>query len=158
MDLRIALAENTIEVYEGGNWTDVNIKDTLADVDYIEASTIVDGYANTIASLVHHITFYNQVVKSRLYGIYDTIPAANGFDVKDVKGPEEWYGLQKDSLRSAQDLAVAIQSFPLDKLFTPTKNKDVTFYKMLQGLTEHTHYHLGEIVVLKKIIKQHIEA
>lgn len=44
------------EVYFGGNWTSVNMEETLADVNWQEATTQVHSF-NTIASLVYHINY-----------------------------------------------------------------------------------------------------
>ena len=68
-------------MFEGGNWTEVNLKETLSDVDYREATTATRATFNTIAALVHHLTFYNSVVISRLSGEDPEITAANGFDM-----------------------------------------------------------------------------
>ena len=42
-----------------------------------------------------------------------------------------------------------------DKLFDNFADpKYGSYYRNLQGIVEHTHYHLGQIVLLKKIITE----
>ncbi len=48
------LAKHLREVHFGGNWTWVNMKDTLSDITWQEATAKVFNF-NTIASLVYHI-------------------------------------------------------------------------------------------------------
>jgi len=45
------------DVYDGGNWTSVNVKGTLASVTWEQATTKVGSF-NTIAALVYHINYY----------------------------------------------------------------------------------------------------
>ena len=50
MKITELIAQHITEVHEGGNWTEVNIKDTLADVGYKEATTVTRASYNTIAA------------------------------------------------------------------------------------------------------------
>ena len=52
MKITESIAQHITEVHEGGNWTDVNIKDALADVSFKEAATVTKASNNTIAALV----------------------------------------------------------------------------------------------------------
>ncbi len=81
MNLTDNIAQHIIDVHAGINWTDVNIKNTVQNITYSEASTHTDASANSIAALLHHITFYNEVVLKRINGNDPAINAANGFDV-----------------------------------------------------------------------------
>ncbi|MGN6163930.1 MAG: hypothetical protein ACTHOF_05245 [Flavisolibacter sp.] len=38
----------------------------------------------------------------------------------------------------------------LDEIFVDEKYG--TYYRNLQGIIEHTHYHLGQIVLIKKLL------
>ncbi len=68
MKLTDHIAQHIIDVHIGDNWTDVNIKNTLKNISLQEAVTVTSSSANTIAALLHHITFYNEVVLERLKG------------------------------------------------------------------------------------------
>ena len=67
------IAQHLIEVFEGGNWTDVNLNATFQDINYKEATTVTKASYNTIAALVYHISFYNEIVLKRLYYSGDKI-------------------------------------------------------------------------------------
>ena len=154
MKIAALIAQHIIEVHEGGNWTEVNIKDTLADVSYKEASLVTKASYNTIAALVHHLSFYNEVVLKRIMGINPRINETNGFDVPAIRNEQEWEQLKKRNLESAYQLADAVKGLPEERLFELTVTGHSTHYKALHGIAEHAHYHLGQIVLLKKLIRQ----
>ncbi len=156
MKITELIAQHITEVFEGGNWTDVNIKDTLEGITYREATTVTKASYNTIAALLHHVCFYNEIVLKRLMGINPEIDAANGFDVPSIKNETDWLMLKESIFHSAHQLANAVKQFPEEKLFELTATGHSTHYKTLHGITEHTHYHLGQIVLLKKLVRQNV--
>ena len=154
MKLTKQIAQHIIEVFEGGNWTEVNIKDTLEEVDYKEASTVTRSSNNTIAALVNHLSFYNDIAMQRLSGNNPVINASNGLDVDEIKNEDDWIKMKEHSMESAHQLAFAVRKFPEEKIFELSPNGVATYYKTLHGIVEHAHYHLGQIVLLKKLIRQ----
>lgn len=156
MKITQLIAQHVTEVHEGGNWTEVNIKDTLADVGYKEAATVTTASYNTIAALVHHLSFYNDVVMQRLSGNDPVISESNGFDMAAIENEADWMNLKERNLQSARQLASAISEFPEEKIFELTATGHATHYKTLHGIAEHAHYHLGQIMLLKKLIRQTI--
>jgi len=55
----------------------------------------------------------------------------------------------------AESFAALIEQLPDSKLRAQfTDEKYGTYYRNLQGIIEHTHYHLGQIVIIKKILAQ----
>jgi uncharacterized damage-inducible protein DinB len=154
MKITELIAQHITEVHEGDNWTEVNIKDTLADVGYKEATIVTKASHNTIASLLHHISFYNEVVMQRLSGIDPVISGSNGFEMAAIKNEDDWIKLKARNMDSALQLASAVRQLPEEKIFDLTVTGHSTHYKMLHGVTEHAYYHLGQIVILKKLIRQ----
>lgn len=147
------IAQHLIEVFEGGNWTDVNFKDALKDVTYKEATTVTKASYNTIAALVYHTCFYNEVVLKRLQGINPAINEKNGFDLPPIKNEDDWKSLVLRCFKSAHELANAVKKLPDEKLSELTITGHSTYYKAFHGVAEHAHYHLGQIVLLRKLVK-----
>jgi hypothetical protein len=147
------IAQSIIDVYEGENWTEVNIKKTLQDVTVQEANSETAASTNTIATLLHHLTYWNRVMIQRIIGIVVVVPDANGFDMSAIHTEEEWDLLKEDSVRSAHELATAVISFDENLLTSPILPEHASAYKNLQGSCEHIHYHLGQIVILKQLIR-----
>lgn len=155
MKITEAIARHIMEVWEG-NWTEVNLKDVLAEINFKEATATVPGFTNTIASLINHLTFYNEVMLQRLNGTAPQIPGANGFDVPEIKNKPGWQMLKQNCYQSFVLLAEAVKKLPEEKLFTPILPTLSETYKSLHGIAEHGHYHTAQIIYLDKWIKYNL--
>ena len=89
MSLSIQIAKNLRDVYYGGNYTGVNLKDTLADVDCKKA-TIKFGSFNSILALVYHINYYVIAVSKVLQGEPLNASDKFAFDHPRIQSEEEW--------------------------------------------------------------------
>lgn len=89
---------------------------------------------------------------SRIGGENPIVPEANGFDVGSLGNDVEWKKLIREMLVSASELAVATRDVPEETLELPIVAGGSSTYKNLQGSVEHVHYHLGQIVVIKKLL------
>ncbi|WP_435577945.1 DinB family protein [Gilvibacter sp.] len=146
------LANQIRQVHTGGNWTAVNIKDTLADVDLALALKKKDGY-NTIATLVFHINYFYEVVIPVMKGGPLNGKDALSFDHPPLNTEAEWQAMIQNSLQQGETLAALMEEFPDEKLGSDFVDpKYGTYYRNFSGLVEHTHYHLGQIVMLKKML------
>lgn len=146
------LAKHFREVYFGGNWTSVNLKNTLEGVSWQQATAQV-GSLNTIAALVFHINYYVRAVLQVLQGEPLTAKDKYSFDVPLLQSEADWQQLLAKTWQDAEAFALLTEQLPEDKLDEIfAEEKYGTWYRNLQGVIEHTHYHLGQIVVLKKMI------
>lgn len=153
MNICERIAAHIQDVFNGDNWTEVNLADTVVDINYTEATTITKVSPNSIAMLVHHLKFYNEVVLKRLQGTNPKISSANGFDMPPIQNEQQWKQLVSDCLQSAKNLAEAALAFPADKLESVPVGGHNNMYKNLHGIAEHVHYHLGQITILKKLLR-----
>ncbi|MCF6402548.1 DinB family protein [Chitinophaga filiformis] len=153
MNILTQISTHLLDVIEGENWTDVNIMDSLKDVTVQEATLKTKASPNTIAALVNHLIYWNRVMIQRINGIRVTIPDVNGFDVPGLTSEQDWTNLKKELVASAYELAEAIKKVNESRLPEPIVADHSSTYRNLQGTVEHLHYHLGQIVILKKLIK-----
>lgn len=153
MNILKLISQHLTDVHNGDNWTEVNIANTLADLSYIEAAASTPASVNTIASLLHHISFWNRAVAQRALGIVPAVGADNGFAMAEIQNEAEWKALQEDNIRSAEELATAIRLFDQEKLALPLLPGHSSAYKNFQGQVEHVHYHLGQMVMIKKFLR-----
>ena len=153
MNICEQVAAHINDAYNGNNWTEVNLANTLADVNYTEAITVTKASPNTIAMLVHHLKFYNEIVLKRLQGSNPKLSNANGFDIPLIENEEQWKQLVEDCLQSAKKLAEATTVFPAEKLGSIPNDGHTTMYKNLHGIAEHAHYHIGQITIIKKLLR-----
>ncbi|HEY8959707.1 DinB family protein [Chitinophaga sp.] len=141
------------DVHFGGNWTSVNLKDTLADVDWKQATTKVQDL-NTIAVLVFHINYYVGAILNVLRGNPLDAHDKYSFDLAPISSEEEWRQLVAKSFAEVEQLAAAI-----DELDDAILHQDFadprygSYYRNLLGVIEHTHYHLGQISLIKKMTR-----
>ena len=156
MSVSEAIAQHLLDIHFGENWTDSWITQTLQDVSRKEAVQVTAGSVNTIAALLYHITFYNRVIEQRLKGTDPYINEANGFDLPALHSDEDWEALKADNLQSAKDLAILIKGLPDTQLQQSMLNipGSGSYYRQLHGVIEHAHYHLGQIVILKNLIRK----
>ena len=152
MRITDAIASHIRECFDGENWTSVNIVDTIKDLNWQQAQQRTAGSQNTIASLLHHLYYWNGIMRQRISGINPSVPDANGFDVNELRNENDWNELKEKARQSFIHLADAIKNLPEERLFETSPTGKSSYYKNFQGIVEHAHYHLGQIVIIKKLI------
>jgi hypothetical protein len=147
------LAKHCRDVHFGGNWTFVNLKDTLADITWQEATTQYQD-SNTIATLLFHINYYINPVARVLQGEPLNASDKFSFDCPTITSQEEWEHLIQKALDEAEQFAKEIEKLEESKLFEVfSEEKYGNYFRNLLGIIEHTHYHLGQIALIKKMIR-----
>lgn len=151
MNLTAQIAKHFRQLHFGGNWTSVNLKETLADTNWQQATQKIFSF-NTIAALVYHTNYYVSEVMKVLKGEPLNAHDKFSFDCPPVESQEDWNKLLNKTLADAENFAALIEQLPEDRLWeTFTDEKYGNYYRNLHGIIEHTHYHLGQIVLIKKL-------
>ena len=146
------LANNLHQVYFGGNWTAMNLKDTLQDVTLVTATLKISGL-NTILGLAYHIHYYLKGTMDVLKGRPLLIRDKFSFDQPKLRTEIEWQVFRNNLWNEAKEYIGIIEAFDNDLLHTTfVKEKYGSYYRNFAGIIEHTHYHLGQIVILKKLL------
>ena len=157
MTLPMQIAKHFREVFFGGNWTSVNLKDSLEDVSLKQAIT-KHGDFNTIATLVFHINYYISIVTKVLEGGELEGNDKLSFDTPSFSSEEEWKEYLENCWKKAARFSSLVEELPGEKIWENfAGEKYGNYYRNLSGIIEHTHYHLGQIVLLKKIFKKENE-
>lgn len=153
MKLTNQIAKHFREVHFGGNWTCSNLKDTLADVTWQQATTKVQDF-NTIATLVFHVNYFVSVAMKVLEGGPLQGNDKFSFTHPPIHSQEDWRNMIEKTLADAEKFATLLEQLPESKLWEIfTDEKYGNYYRNIHGIIEHTHYHLGQIVVIKKILQ-----
>lgn len=154
MNIPQQIAKHLREVYFGGNWTTSNLKEHLKDVTWQQSTTKVNSF-NTIATLVYHIHYYIQVqLKVLASGPLEGSDKLS-FDHPPINNQQDWEIFLEKVWVDAEIFASLIEKLPESKLLEKFfDEKYGNYYRNLYGIIEHTHYHLGQIVLIKKIILQ----
>ena len=148
------IAKNLRDFYYGGNWTAVNLKDALKDVSWQQAITKVND-VNTIAMLVFHINYYVDAGLSVLQGRPLKASDKYSFDLEPITSEDDWEKLIGYVFAQAELMAQEIEKLDENKLSEVfADEKYGTYFRNLMGVVEHAHYHLGQIVIIKKMINE----
>ncbi|GGH68889.1 putative damage-inducible protein DinB [Filimonas zeae] len=153
MTITQQLAKHLRDVHFGGNWTSVNLRDTVRDITWQQATTKVYTF-NTIAALVYHIHYYVDAVLKVLQAEPLNAHDKFSFDVPPIQSPQEWEQLLETTWKDAELFAALIETLEDEKLqeyFSDEKYGN--YFRNLAGIIEHSHYHLGQIVLIKKIVQ-----
>ncbi|NCI45183.1 DinB family protein [Sediminibacterium soli] len=150
MKLTDTLSQNLLQVLTGPNWTDVSIEDAIRDLHFEQVTLRTPASANTIAGLLHHITYWNHIILQRLDGESPAIPESNGFDAGPISNEFSWQQLIEKTRHSFRELSHRIQLLPDEKWQAPVNNGRSTVAASVFGIIEHGYYHLGQIVLIRK--------
>lgn len=146
------LAKHLREVYFGGNWTTSNLKDQLNQITWQQATTKVFDL-NTIATLTAHVTYYVVVVSKVLKGEALIGKDADSFEHPPILSQADWENWLEQLWKEANHFSDLIEQVPEELLWQDfTDPKYGVYYRNLQGVIEHIHYHLGQISLLRKIL------
>lgn len=147
------LARHFREVHFGGNWTESSLKEVLTDITHEEAIARVDSL-NTIAALVYHMNYYVVAVLNVLEGRPLNSSDKLSFLHPPIENEDDWKSLLNKVWSDAEAFSSLLEVFPdsrLAEIFS--EERYGTYYRNLLGVIEHTHYHLGQVVIIKKLLR-----
>lgn len=153
MNLSKRLGIQVFQVYFGGNWTAVNLQEVLADLTYNEAQQ-KQKHSHSILELVYHIHYFINAQLGVLQGKNLDAQDILSFNAPYFSDETTWQEYKKQLFNEAKTFVAEIDKLPeaiLETNFVDEKYGD--YYSNLQGVIEHSHYHLGQITLLKKMIR-----
>ncbi len=154
MSLSEHLGKHAHDVNFGGNWTVSNMKEVLEDVTWEQATQEVYAF-NTIATLVFHIGYFVKVAVKVLEGGPLEGNDKLSFDHPPIHSEADWQQLLDTTWSDAERFSTLVKQLPDSRLTEDFADpKYGSYFRNLQGIVEHTHYHLGQIVIFKKLIQQ----
>lgn len=148
------IAKHLREVFLGGNWTWSDYKQHLTEVTWQEAIRRIQPF-NTIAILLNHVSYYLHVQIKVLSGAPLEGEDVLSFTHPPIEEQEDWEQMLQTTWDAVEKLASLIEALPDEQLFEDfATSKYGNYYRNLLGLIEHSHYHLGQIVLIKKWLQQ----
>ncbi len=145
------IASRFREIIFNGTWVaNTNYKHQLADLDWKTATKQV-GSLNTIAVLAQHIHYYIEGINNVFKGGSLDIRDINSFDFPTIESQNDWVVFLSKFWNDSEEFASLIEKMPeekLDAVFVDAKYG--TYRRNIDAMIEHSYYHLGQIVLLKK--------
>lgn len=147
------IAKRFREVILNGTWVaNTNYKHQLTGLDW-KAATAQVGSLNTIALLAQHIHYYINGVKNVFKGGALEIKDQYSFHFPPISSQEEWESFLTRFFTDAEEFASLVEQLPEEKLNEAfVDEKYGTYQRNLDGMIEHSYYHLGQIVLIKKLV------
>ncbi|RZJ33178.1 MAG: DUF1572 domain-containing protein [Flavobacterium sp.] len=140
------------EIFLDGTWVaNTNYKKELEGTDW-NLATASYGSLNTVSVLAQHINYYLEGVLKVFQGGNLDISDKYSFDFAPVKSQKNWDDFLIRFFNNAEEFALQIESMSEDKLrgvFVDEKYGSIQ--RNIDGMIEHAYYHLGQIVILKKL-------
>jgi hypothetical protein len=154
MALNEQLAKQIKDLFLTGQWigTNLNLKAQLDDVDFNMANAKYESL-NTIALLAFHLNYYLEGLINVYKGGSLDIKDKYSFDMAPLSSQQEWDTMRHNIYRNAEYFVKLVEQMPasqLNDLFTDEKYG--TYLRNLIGILEHSYYHLGQIVIIKKLL------
>lgn len=151
----LEIANRFREIILNGTWVaNTNYKHQLENLDWKIAVTPIKNL-NTISVLAQHIHYYinglNIVFKGGPLDIKDKF----SFDFPAINSQEEWQTFLTKFWNNTEEFASLVEKMPdekLDQAFIDEKYG--TYKRNIEAMIEHSYYHLGQIVLIKKLLTE----
>ena len=155
MNLSKQIANQFREVHLNGTWiANTNLKTALEDVSWEMATTKI-GSLNTIAAIAYHLNYYVAGLVNVLEGGTLDIKDKYSFDMPAINSQEDWETMLSKMHEDAERFATLLSELPDEQINGPfVEEKYGSYYRNLTGMIEHAYYHLGQIVLIKKLLKE----
>lgn len=154
MNLAKSLSNRLKEVFTEGKWvTGTNFKAQIFDLDWKDATKKVADL-NTIADLTFHVDYYIAGVNKVLEGGSLDIRDKYSFDYPPITSKEEWEALVNKFCLDAEKFISLVEQMSDEQLYANfVDEKYGNYHRNIDVMIEHTYYHLGQILIIKKLIQ-----
>ena len=152
MNLSEELGKHIRGFYLGPNATGVNLKETLDGITWEQANVSIKDL-NTIGKLVFHIGYYVAGVIQVINGGPLDIRDKYSYDMEPIASESDWLQLKDRIFSEGEAFAKLVEEMPEQRLYADfDTGKYGNYYKNLTGIIEHSHYHLGQIALIKRML------
>lgn len=140
------------DLYNGNPWIEVTIVGTLKNISAKHASKKIFPDRNSIWQIVNHMTSWRENVLLRVQGNEIQAPNNNYFMEITDTSEAAWEKALERLDNSQKQWTGFLKSFSesqFDTIYPPNK---MNYYEHIHGILHHDAYHLGQIVLLSKLV------
>jgi len=155
MNQSLQIANRFREVILNGTWiANTNFKDQLADLDWQIAIKKIDSL-NTIADLAQHIHYYISGILNVFNDGTLDIKDQFSFNFPTIESQEQWNLFLNRFWNDSEKFALNVDTMSDEKLNSAfVDEKYGSYLRNIEAMIEHSYYHLGQIVLIKKMLLQ----
>jgi uncharacterized damage-inducible protein DinB len=148
------IADQLKRAFDGEAWHGPSLKEAIDGVTVSEAVARPIAGAHSIWELVTHITGWEGVVSRRLNGEAVSEPAEGDFPAPPTEvSDDSWSNLQTQVFERHEQLVAQMAALTETDLRRRIDEKPYPAWFMAHGAVGHALYHVGQIVLLKKMLK-----
>ncbi|WP_264551856.1 DUF1572 domain-containing protein [Flavobacterium sp. N2038] len=149
----LEIANRFKEVILNGTWiANTNYKDQLENLDWKIAVSPLQNL-NTIALLAQHIHYYIKGINTVFKGGPLDIKDKFSFDFPPIESQQQWETFLTEFWKDTEEFAFLIEQMSSEKLDEGFVDEKYGSYKRnIEAMIEHSYYHLGQIVLIKKLL------
>lgn len=155
MTRNVTIASRLREVLLNGHWiANTNFREQILSINWQQAIQKIGGL-NTIAALTYHLNYYLEGLINAFENGSLEISDKYSFDLPQIKTEEDWSNMISAFLNNSEKFADAVEQMDdsvFDKPFVDEKYG--SYLRNIEGVIEHSYYHLGQISLIKKMIMQ----
>ena len=145
------IADQLKRAFYGKAWSGPSVKEALAGVTAEMAARKPIPEVHSIWELVHHITAWAEIVRKRVEG--KKVKVTKGINFPPVLDTSEaaWNKSLSGMKQAEAELRKTILKIPESRLEEPAADGRASVYILLQGVAQHSLYHAGQIILLKRL-------
>lgn len=149
------LANRLTEVLLNGRWiANTNYKSQIENLTWEQATQKI-GTLNTIAALTFHVNYYLAGIINVFNGGGLEIRDKYSFDIPPIESESDWKRLIDEFITNSEIFVNGVLNLTdskLDEAFVDEKYG--TYLRNIEGVIEHSYYHLGQISLIKKMLTE----
>ena len=148
------IADQIHNTYQHGFWGGGSIRELFRSFNDVEASSNPIHGGHSIWEIALHLSVWHKIFENRVLDIQTVYHYNNDWPDPSPVSEENWLNVLDDLDKSNETLVNAVRNFRDEDLKLLVAGKKFSFYEMLHGISQHDQYHAGQVMILKKIIKQ----
>jgi|SRR5690606_7114221 len=141
-----------IDLLDGDPWLGVNIISTLEGISAEKATARIAPGRNSIWEIVNHMTSWRLNVLKRFEGGVIPSPDHNYILPVETVTEEAWRESIENLKRSQGQWLDYLKTADEEALDSVYPGNSGTYYYHVHGILQHDAYHLGQIVLLAKLV------
>ncbi len=141
------------KTFAGPAWHGPSVLEQLADLSEVEAAAHPLPGCHSMDELVAHMAAWRRLAVHRLKGdsSYKVGPDLDWPQLP--RGDGAWESLQEALRQTQRELLAAVRNLDPKELDELVPGSEYSWHSLLHGVMQHDLYHLGQIGMMKKILR-----